>query len=117
MRKHLAILMVLTLAIGSCTVSDRPDGSGKAVELDTDALVGLAEKVDPEAVRTAAHTAIDLYAMYLKWKVDLVIRLWTSLSPEERRQLAEHLVEVIRYGQRELETLVPALIEQHRAGE
>lgn len=71
----------------------------------------MVERIDPEQMRFVGHQAIDLYASFLKIKVDFVVNLWGHLSAEERRNFMTGLVDVIKMGEAEVDNLLPHIEE------
>jgi len=74
---------------------------------EVESVLGLVEQIEPESIRTVGHQAVDVYAAFLKMKVNVVATMWGSLSPEQRHIFVTGFVEVIKVGEQEVEKLLP----------
>ena len=79
----LIIIIALFVMVSRCgTTGSMPIQRGAASQ-----ATQAVEQVPIPVVQQAAHDLIDLQATVFKTQVDLALKAWESLTPEQRRQL------------------------------
>jgi hypothetical protein len=96
-RGHIHIIIMVILALAGLLVANSFFRGGG----DSSAPAPIDPQLDrdsAEFVRQTAYSAIDLHAKMMKMQVDLAIKAWDSLSPEQKRQARDRILAIFKSG-------------------
>lgn len=88
---------------GNPSFSSAGDSKGIMKNVEETVSGVVADERTTEAVRKGLHMYIDLQASVMKLKVDALLAVWGTLTPEQKKQAVSTAFRAIEAGQAELE--------------
>lgn len=113
------IVLVCLIAL-NFLLKDGKTGSPQAVDSrDRDSV---------EFVRQSAYAVIDVHSGLMKMQVDMAIKAWDSMTPEQKQRIREYILKILesemnrgqslfgQFSKEELQEFSPSQLSQHLIG-